>query len=196
MNDQENLKIPSVVQNILSETIKIGFQMTSELSTGSLLRTLAASKPDGNFLDIGTGTGVSTAWLLDGMDRNSKIITVENDNTVVSIAQKYLGDDPRISFDIQNAGAFLEQIEQTGEQFDLIFADTWAGKYTHLEAALHILKPGGLYIIDDMLPQTNWPEGHELKVAALIAQLEQRQDMLLTKLNWSSGIIIATKQAR
>ena len=196
MNEHKNLKAPSVVEKILSETTKIGFQMTSEPLTGSLLRTLAASKPSGNFLELGTGTGVSTAWLLDGMDKNSKIVTVENNSAVVSIAQKYLGDEQRISFHIEDAGTFIEQIEKTGQQFDFIFADTWAGKYTHLKAALHALKSGGLYIIDDMLPQPNWVEGHELKVAALIAELENRDDLLLTKLNWASGIIIVTKQAQ
>ena len=196
MNDQKNIKAPSVIEKILSETTKIGFQMTSDPLTGSLLKTLAASKPTGNFLELGTGTGVSTAWLLDGMDKNSKIATVENDSTVVSIAQKYLGDNQRISFHVEDAGTFLEQVKKTGQQFDFIFADTWAGKYTHLEAALHALKFGGLYIVDDMLPQPNWDKGHELKVAALIAKLEDRHDLLLTKLNWASGIIIATKQAQ
>ena len=61
MNDQKNLKIPSAVERILSETTKIGFQMVSEPLLGSLLKTLAASKPAGNFLELGTGTGVSTA---------------------------------------------------------------------------------------------------------------------------------------
>lgn len=194
MNDQKSLKTPSVVEKILSETIKIGFPMASEPLAGSLLRTLAASKPAGNLLELGTGTGVSTAWLLDGMDKNSKIVTVENDSAVVSIAQKYL-DDQRISFHVGDAGTFLEQLAATDQQFDFIFADTWAGKYTHLEAALHALKLGGLYVIDDMLPQPNWAEGHESKVAALVAELESRHDLVLTKLNWASGIIIATKQA-
>ena len=129
------------------------------------------------------------------MDENSKIITVENDSAVVAIAQKCL-DDQRISFHIGDARTFLEQIKATGQQFDFIFADTWAGKYTHLESALHALKSGGLYIIDNMLPQPTWLEDHELKVAALVAELEGKHDLLLTKLNWASGIIIVTKQAQ
>ncbi|XGV94684.1 MAG: O-methyltransferase [Leptolyngbya sp. BL-A-14] len=153
MNEQENLKIPSVIEKILSETTKIGFRMTSEPLTGSLLRTLAASKPAGNFLELGTGTGVSTAWLLSGMDAHSKLITIENDKEVFSIAQKYLGDDQRLSLYVEDAEIFLTRIEKMAQQLDLIFADTWAGKYVHLDAALHVLKPGGLYIIDDMLPR-------------------------------------------
>lgn len=195
MNNQENFKVPIIIEKILSETTKIGFQMTSEPLTGSLLRTLVASKVGGNFLELGTGTGVSTAWLLSGMDAHSKLVTVENDKEVVSIAQKYLGDDQRLSFHIEDAEIFLARIEKTAQRFDLIFADTWAGKYTHLDAALYILKPGGLYIIDDMLPQSTWPEGHEVRVSELVKTLESKRELLLTKLNWVSGIIIATKTA-
>ena len=63
-----------------------------------------------------------------------------------------------------------------------------------LPTALALLKPGSLYIVDDMLPQANWPPGHEGKVAALIATLEQRTDVTITKLNWASGLIIVTKR--
>jgi hypothetical protein len=52
---------------------------------------------------------------------------------------------------------------------------------------------GGFYIIDDMLPQPNWPEGHADKVERFIEELEERNDIILTKLNWSTGIIIVTK---
>ena len=40
------------------------------------MRMLAASKPSGRILEIGTGTGVGTAWLLDGVDSTSRIISV------------------------------------------------------------------------------------------------------------------------
>jgi hypothetical protein len=33
-----------------------------------------------------------------------------------------------------------------------------------------------------------------VKVAALIATLEQRVDLTITKLNWASGLILATKR--
>jgi len=193
MNDQKNLRVPAVVEEILSETAAVGFKMASEPLAGSLLRTLAASKPSGNFLELGTGTGVSTAWLLDGMDKDSQLVSVENDLTVVSIAKKYLGQDQRLNLQVEDAGAFVEILGQSNQQFDLIFADTWAGKYTRLEEALRILKPGGFYVIDDMLPQVNWQEGHALKVALLVAELESRNDLTIAKLNWASGIIIATK---
>jgi predicted O-methyltransferase YrrM len=193
MNDWESLKLPQTVAQILSETNKIGFQMGVNPLAASLFKTLAASKPAGEFLELGTGTGITTAWLLDGIDRNSKIVTVDNDSAVVSIAQKYLGSDRRVSFQIGEAGEFLKQIATTGQQFDFIFADAWAGKYIHLEVALEALKPGGFYVIDDMLPHPNWSDDHKLRAAALVAELEDKPDLVLTKLNWASGIIVAAR---
>src|SRR5690349_12276792 len=79
MNDYTNLSAPTALAGILAETAALGFGMVSEPLTGSLLRTLAAVKPDGDFLELGTGTGAATAWLLDGMDARSRLISVEND---------------------------------------------------------------------------------------------------------------------
>lgn len=42
-------------------TRELGFSMAFEPLVGSLLRTLAASKRLGVFLEIGTGTGIGTA---------------------------------------------------------------------------------------------------------------------------------------
>jgi predicted O-methyltransferase YrrM len=191
MQDSQNIQTPKIVAEILAKTEEIGFQMVSEPLVGSLLRTLAASKPAGRFLELGTGTGVSTAWLLDGMDARGALISIENEANLIAVAQTYLGRDRRLCLRTEDAGAFLEGLEE--QSFDLIFADTWAGKYTHLAAALNVLKPGGIYIVDDMLPQSNWPENHDIKVAALITELENRRDLTIVKMSWGSGIILAAK---
>jgi predicted O-methyltransferase YrrM len=80
-------------------------------------------------------------------------------------------------------------------RFDLIFADAMPGKYHDLEHALALLKIGGLYVIDDMLPQPNWPDNHAPRVAALIETLESRRDLRLAKLRWSTGIVLAARIA-
>ena len=166
--------------------------MASEPLTGSLLRTLAASKPSGSFLELGTGTGIATAWLLDGMDGDTTLDSVDNDSRVAAIAQKYLGQDRRATFHVEDASILIQHWVEQKQRFDLIFADAWVGKYALLEEVLSLLKPGGLYVIDDMLPQVNWIEGHEINVKALIEKLESRQDLTFSQLVWASGIIIAT----
>jgi predicted O-methyltransferase YrrM len=182
---------PRALPQLLARSRAIQFGMASDPLTGSLLRTLAASKPAGRFLELGTGTGLATAWLLDGMDEASHLVTIESDPAVLAIACDVLGGDDRVSFTQGDGGAWLRLAEAA--QFDLIFADAGPGKYSHLDEALGALKRGGLYVIDDMLPQPNWPAGHDVNVAELIATLEARADLRLTKLDWSTGIIIAAK---
>jgi predicted O-methyltransferase YrrM len=155
---------------------------------------LAATKPGGTLLELGTGTGVATAWLLDGMDAQARLLTMDNDEMVVNVAKQYLSGDPRVTFYTMDGDVFIQSLLAQQQMFDLIFADTWPGKFWLLEETLSLLKPGGLYVIDDLLPQPNWPEGHEAKVAQLIATLEPRPELQITKLNWSTGLLLATKR--
>jgi predicted O-methyltransferase YrrM len=164
--------------------------MASDLYTGSLLKTLIASKPGGLFLELGTGSGLATSWMLDGMDKEGKLLTIENNELLQAIAKEQLADD-RIDFILADGYEWIR--EYAGAPFDLIFADAMPGKYDLFEETMALLKTGGLYIIDDMLPQPNWPEGHAERVDQFIDALEKRTDLTLTKMNWSTGIIIATK---
>ncbi len=191
MNDTENIKLPARLPRLISETTRLNFTMASDLLTGCLLRTLAATKPAGKLLELGTGTGLATAWMLDGMNEDARLVSVEIDQVNLEVAKNLLGDDSRVSFVHADGGEWLERAET--DQFDLIFADSWPGKYTHLEEALSLLKRGGLYVIDDMSPQPNWPDGHANRADELISTLENRKDLVITKLNWSTGVIIGTK---
>ena len=175
----------------MSDTSRLNFTMASDLLTGCLLRTLAATKPAGKLLELGTGTGVATAWMLDGMDTAARLVSVEIDEANLEVAKERLGDDLRVMFIHADGGEWLNHAE--ANQFDLIFADSWPGKYTHLDEALRSLKRGGLYVVDDMLPQPNWPDGHAQRADELISVLENRGDLIITKLNWSTGVIIGTK---
>jgi predicted O-methyltransferase YrrM len=192
MNDLANLNEPRTLAALWDDTRASGFTMASEPLTCSLLRTLAASKPSGRLLELGSGTGLSTAWLLDGMDARSHLTTVDHDEALLAILKKHLGDDPRLSVVCADGDECLQSLR--GQQFEFIFADTWSGKYRLLEEALDLLAPAGIYVIDDMLPQANWPDGHAEKVAALVAHLEGLQTFHVTKLSWASGVVLATKR--
>lgn len=182
-----------VSYNNISEATKLsGFTMASDVLTCSLLRTLAGSKPGGKFLELGTGTGLSTSWILDGMDDDSTLVSIDNDSQFLEIAQSFLGQDKRLKLICTDGGDWIET--NKSQKYDYIFADTWHGKYLLLEEALSMLNKGGLYIIDDMLPQPNWPEGHQEKAVYLVNLLEHRNDLSLTKQLWATGIIIAVKK--
>lgn len=189
--ESEIQNIPKSYYAIDAATKEMGFTMPSDIFTCSLLKTLAASKPNGSFLELGTGTGLSTAWILDGMDKNSSLISIDNDSSLLAIAQKYLGNNTLLNLECIDGDVWVN--ENLGQKFDYIFADTWHGKYLMLEEVLEMLNIGGLYIIDDMLPQENWPEGHAEKALHLEKYLERKTDLKVTKLNWATGIMIAVK---
>ncbi len=191
MNDLVHLKQPPQLDAILKETAQIGFRFACEAKTGSLLRTLAASKPGGKLLEIGTGTGVGASWILAGMDARSRLTTVEMDAQVNAVARKFLGDDPRLTILTRDAEEFLRT--EPPDQYDFIFADTFPGKLYMRDEAITLLKVGGLYIVDDLLPQDTWPENHSETVVKFLAEMEADSRLTLTRLNWASGLIIATK---
>lgn len=192
MNQEIHQPFPTSYLEIDRATINKGFTMASEILTGSLLRTLAASKPKGKFLELGTGTGVSTSWISDGMDADSTLISIDFDEQLLAIAKQFLEPDPRLQFELSDGGQWI--LENKNLRFDFIFADTWPGKYLLLDETLAMLKPGALYIVDDMLPQPNWPDGHAEKADLFVQILEQRKDLLITKQSWATGIIIAVKK--
>jgi predicted O-methyltransferase YrrM len=184
--------VPRTFHQIDEATRLSGFTMASEPLTGSLLRTLAASKPGGKFLELGTGTGLSTSWILDGMDARASLTSVDHDSQLLEIAESFLGGDDRLTVVCRDGGEWLK--ENKRQQYDFVFADTWHGKYLLLEEVLAMVKAGGFYIIDDMLPQPNWPDGHAAKAKALVDHLETRGDLTLVKQDWATGIIIAVKK--
>src|SRR5262245_35739536 len=182
---------PDALQAIAEAGAAIGFGMASEPKTGALISALAATKPGGRLLELGTGTGIGTAWLLAGMDAAARLDTVDSDPRVVGIARQQFGRDPRVTFHIADGGDFITRAPR--EAFDLVFADAWPGKFSYLEATLALLRVGGLYVIDDLLPQPNWPDGHAAKVPVLVESLERRPEFRSVKLAWASGLMLVVR---
>ena len=60
---------------------------------------------------------------------------------------------------------------------------------------LAVVKPGGFYVIDDMLPQPNWPEGHAEKVPFLLDRLAGDARFILCPMASASGVVIALRKA-
>ena len=165
--------------------------MPSDIYIGTFLKTLCASKPRGHFLEMGTGMGLSLAWMLDGMNLESTAISVDNDPELIAIVEEFFLSEKRLQLVCSEGGDWLRTYE--GEKFDLIFADAWPGKYSNLDETLSLVKPGGFYVVDDLNVQPNWPEGHEMHVKSFVEDMEKRKDFTITKMDWSTGILIAVK---
>ena len=194
MDDTTNLNPPVVVNDLAQAAATVGFTISSDLLTGSLLRTLVASKPAGEILELGTGVGMGTAWLLAGMDAAAHLTTIDHHEETTAIARRFLGSDARVTFQRRDGIAFISSCHQQQRAFDLIFADAPPGKFEALEETLALLKKGGLYVIDDLNPQPDWMADHLPKVERLLSVLEGRDDLSITKLNWSVGVLVAVKR--
>ena len=192
MEDLRFVQAPLELERIQARTAELNFTMASEPLTGALLRVLATSKPCGRFLELGTGTGVGTAWMLSGMDAQSTLISVDVSPEFQAVAREALGHDRRLTLVTSEGAPFLRG--QKSASFDLIFADAMPGKYEALDEALDLVKHGGFYVVDDMLPQPNWPEGHAEKVPVLMDQLGARPDFNMAPLVWASGVVVMVRK--
>lgn len=186
-------RFPAALPALREAARDAGFLMSCDERTGSLLAVLAAARPGGRILELGTGVGEGTAWLLSGMDDSARLTTVELDADVQAVAREQLGADPRVTLVTEDGGSWLTGRHEA--PYDLVFADTWPGKFTHLDEALDLVAPGGSYLIDDLLPQPGWPDGHEASVVRLLDELEARPDFHTVRLTWSSGLLLATRAA-
>jgi predicted O-methyltransferase YrrM len=193
MEDLSYIQTPQFLAKIQARTDELGFTMASEPRIGALLRTLAASKPAGRLLELGTGTGVATAWLLSGMDATSTLVSVDTDERVQAVAREALGADPRLALIVEDGAEFLRK--QSEKSFDLVFADAMPGKYEVLDEALAVVRPGGFYVIDDLLPQPNWPNGHAEKVPVLLKRLAADTRFHMAPLQWASGVAVAVRKS-
>src|SRR5690348_1821273 len=127
----QNVKKPKFSDAIVTDAKLMNFTMSCDLETAMLLRSLAGSCKKGDLLELGTGAGCSTSWILDGMDSKSSLKTVELNAEVQEIAKRHLGFDQRVQFFTMDGEDFIKKL--SGQKFDFIFADTWPGKFYVLE---------------------------------------------------------------
>lgn len=160
-------------------------------AVGALLRVMASLKPGGRLFEIGTGTGVGTCWLLDGMDAAARLTTIDINPKVQAVGRSHLETDHRLTVLCEDAGAVIRR--EPPHSYDLIFADGGAGKQALLDETLALLRPGGIYICDDMKPHPLWPPEHAAKTPPLIKVLAARQDFRRVYIDWSSGVVVMVK---
>jgi len=88
------------VEAFQREAAHLEFDASCELQTAQFLTTLAASKPGGRLLELGTGVGLSTAYLLAGMNAEASLETVDLEERFSAAAQRLLGRYCRETFHV------------------------------------------------------------------------------------------------
>jgi len=185
--------LPPLVQLAVARARESGFPYSCEPEVGRLLATLAAHLPAGaRVLELGTGTGVGTAWIAGALlpRTDVAVLSVEKDPATAALAAR--GDWPGF-VELRCADA-LTVLGEAGA-FDLIFADAQGGKTEGLDRTIAALAPRGLLVVDDMTPLPGWD-------AELRARQPQVRRALLTsplltsvELDHGSGVILSTRRA-
>jgi predicted O-methyltransferase YrrM len=181
---------PAAAIRALRVAERAGYQMSSDFSTGSLLRTLAASKPGGRLLEVGTGIGVGAAYLLDGMDAAARLITLERVPALAKAARTLLADDERVEVVTTDAIDWLTTYD--GPPFSLIFVDTTSAKFERRDLLYAHMAPGALLIADDLLPQDKWTEAHGPRVERFRSEIVTEPNLLATLVDWGSGLMVGS----
>jgi predicted O-methyltransferase YrrM len=131
-----------------------GFENSCLPQHGELLRILARGVGAGVIGETGTGCGVGLAWLASAADSNARIASVERDAERAAAVAGLHRDDSRV---LVRHGDWRE-LHEYGP-FDLLVLDGGgAGKTGEAPIdPLSWVKPGGLIVIDDFTPSSDWP---------------------------------------
>jgi predicted O-methyltransferase YrrM len=118
-------------------------------TTGALLRVLAAACQAKAVVELGTGAGVSSLWLLRGMRPDGVLTTVDPETEHQRLARQSLVEagfgTGRVRLITGQALAVLPRLSDAA--YDLVFCDAVrAENGDYLTAALRLLRPGGLVV--------------------------------------------------
>ncbi|MGD0019312.1 MAG: class I SAM-dependent methyltransferase [Candidatus Limnocylindrales bacterium] len=182
--------VPERVREAGERAAAIGFEHSSEPGIGRVLMTLAAAvRPGGRILEIGTGMGVGTAWLVEGLATRTdvELVTIEFDPQRARLA----AEAPWPPFVRPVVGDALVELGGLGT-FSLVFADAEGGKLYGLDLTMAAVETHGLLILDDRRFQGRNPAIEEGVVRAR-RQLLADHRFVCAEMNWSSGVLLATR---
>ncbi|TNM67095.1 SAM-dependent methyltransferase [Streptomyces sp. NP160] len=181
---------PDVVLEAERRSVGRSFSQSCATPTGPLLAVLAAAvRPGGRVLELGTGVGVGTAWIVAGLAGRDdvEVVTVELDEELADLVR---GTDLPVTVLHGDAVALLPGLGA----FDLVFADALGGKWTGLDLTIAAVAPGGVLVVDDMdLARYHSPEDRAA-VTAVRETLLGHPDLVSAELAAGTGHILSTRR--
>ena len=119
---------------------------------GRLLSLISKIKQPKKILEIGTFTGYATLCLAEGLETSGKIYTIDKNEELIKIQNKYFSKSKYHKNIIQYTGDALEIIPKINSKFDLIFLDADKESYNkYLEIIIPKLNKKGILISDNVL---------------------------------------------
>ena len=147
----------TVVDKLEKETKALGSvaQMQIAKEQGQFLEIIVKTLKAKSCLEIGRFTGLSTLYMARGLPSDGRIVTVDNSEEFLPLAQKYWDEDGQTSKieSIIGAGTdVMQSLIDRQHTFDLIFIDADKNNYpNYYELSLSLVPSNGIIIIDNML---------------------------------------------
>ncbi|MFT4188425.1 MAG: class I SAM-dependent methyltransferase [Aeromicrobium sp.] len=183
------IDVPELVARALDLSRQRGFITSTRHETGRLLAALAASRT-GRLAELGTGTGVGSAWLASGAPEDARIVSAEL--------------DPALAEEVQRIFADVESIEivsgdwtaiETHAPFSLVFVDV-REVMAEIDHLADLLEPGGIAVLDDFTPSPHWPPIVDGQVDSIREQwlTDERFVAVEMLIDEGASLVIATRR--
>ena len=127
-------------------------RMLSGHIQGRFLSMLSKMKSPSTILEIGTYTGYGTLCLSEGLKEDGKIFTIDRNEELLKIQNKYFEKSGKRNKIIQLTGNAKEILNDLDETYDLVFID--ADKENYIEYFKQVserLNKNGIIISDNVL---------------------------------------------
>ena len=147
-------KEPKILNDLNREThLKIlNPRMLSGHYQGRILSLVSKIIKPKTVLEIGTYTGYSTICLSEGLEKNGSIHTIDNNEELLVIQNKYFkkaGISEKVK---QYTGDATKIVKKLNFDFDLVFIDADKENYPlYFDSIIDKVKPGGVIIADNIL---------------------------------------------
>ncbi|MGH3655118.1 MAG: O-methyltransferase [Micromonosporaceae bacterium] len=170
--------------------------------SGAALRLFATVIGAKSVVEVGTGTGVSTLWLLSGMRRDGVLTTIDIEPEFQRMARKSIneaGYAPSRTRLI--AGRALDVLPRLADgAYDLVYIGADRTGFDQYVAEAHrLLRPGGVLAIDNALgggkvidPAARDPESVALR--EVVKSLRDTDEWTSSLLPVGDGLLIAVKR--
>ena len=155
--DEHSLKLHPVQDEIIKYNDTLGKKKKLQISINQchfLYLVTKLFKPK-KILEIGTFTGLSALSMSIGLEKDSKIITIDKNKETSSVAKNFFEKAKvleKIEIIIEEAIIGIEKLINKKKLFDLVFIDADKENYKrYYELSLKLLKKNGYIIIDNVL---------------------------------------------
>ena len=145
---------PEILQHLTKETYQkiLLPRMLSGHFQGRVLSMLSKILNPKHILELGTYTGYATLCLAEGLKSDGTIDTIDINEELEDIQQKYFGASEFKDQIIQHIGNALDIVPTLNKKFDLVFIDADKENYiNYWNLIVPMMNKGGIILSDNVL---------------------------------------------